>query len=208
MKKYDTRFISQVRIADGIKLITSRSIEEEMTDLYDRVARHRPELKSDLRHLGRCQRVNIIDYNGDDYTQDVGPEAGELPVQPKNLSAPHVFTDLQHAPDIKLVDLTRFDRKPGSSITIIPKHPIRFVNVTVRICDLFNRELVYDHAWDEDDIQEWTFTYFPQHRFSPDPGNLHITIWASEKPRLRKEAMVDLYELPPEKLREKVLCLN
>jgi hypothetical protein len=213
MKNYDKSFISQVRVAQGKKLITSRSIEEEMTDPFCRIGHKYPEIKGDLRHFGRCQRVSIIDYTGNDYTQDdfAGDPATRPGMQPKPSTSPvnpQVIIDLKHAPMIKLVDLSKFDRKPGSIITIVPKRPVRFFNVTVRVCDLYNRELVHDHAWDEGDNQVWNFVYFPSHKFCPDPGNLQITICASEKPRAAKEALVDVYELPVEKLREKVLCLN
>ena len=204
MKSYDKRNISQVLVPGGKKLITCRNIEEESIDSCSEVREHLQRIKNDMRHFGRCHRVTITDYAGYDYTQDEVPCAE---VQPQK-QVPHVFIDLKHGSMIKLVDLSHFDRKPDSIIRIVPKDPVRFHNVTVRVCDLFNRELVHDHAWDEDDIQEWIFSYFPRRRFSPEPVNLQITISASEKPRDRTMELVDVYELPVEKLREMAACTN
>ena len=208
MKKYDKRLMSQVLVADGKKLITIRSIEEEMNDQYYRLFSQSSEVRNDLRHFGRCQRVNIVDYNGDDYTQDHGdqPAIHSTPTPMPQIA--QIITDLKHAPKISLVDMSNFDRKPGSIIRIVPKPYVRFVKVTVRIADLYNRELVHAQAWDEYDRQEWIFIYFPQHKFSPDPGNLQITICASEKPREKSEGLVDVYELPAEKMRERAMSLN
>ena len=208
MKKYDKMNLSKVIVAEGKKLITCRNIAAVTADYLYGLINQFPVVKGDMRHFGRCQRVTILDYTGDDYTQDdvIRPEGS--PDLPAGQLMPHFYIDLKHAPLIKSVDLSRFDRKPGCTITIVPKGSVRFINVTVKVCDLFNRELVFDHAWDVFDDQEWIFSYFPKHKFNPDPGNLQITICASEKPRERKEALVDVYELPEEKMRERAVCLN
>lgn len=208
MKKYDKSNCSQISLAKGKKLITCRNIEEEMTDPYCRIRDQYMAIPDDLRHFGRCQRITILDYTADDYTQDDMSRTEQNSGQPTPTMVPHTYLDLRHAPMIKFVDLSRFDGKPGSIITILPKTPVKFVKVTVRICDLFNRELVHGHAWDVDDLQEWTFSYFPQHKFNPEPRNLQILICASEKQRMTGEPLVDLYELTPDKLRERVLCIN
>jgi hypothetical protein len=208
MKNHDKRNISQVIVAEKKKLITSRTIDEETADPYCRAPKHSLEVKGDMRHFGRCQRITILDYSGNDYTQDEVNFPRGQSAQTVQTQFQHFFADLRHAPMIQTLDLSRFDRRAGCIIRIVPKKPVRFINVTVRICDLFNRELVFDHAWDEDHKQEWIFSYFPKHRLCPDPGNLQITICASEKPREKSEELVDVYELPPQKIREKVLCLN
>ena len=53
MKKYDKRLMSQVLVADGKKLITIRSIEEEMNDQYYRLFSQSSEVRNDLRHFGK-----------------------------------------------------------------------------------------------------------------------------------------------------------
>jgi hypothetical protein len=117
------------------------------------------------------------------------------------LPGPFLLTDFKYAPKVKHVDLTDFDRRPGCAIRIIPKDAVWFVKVTVRISDFFNRELAHGRAWDLNGTQEWVFTYFPDPKFAQVPGNLMITIRASEEPRKPPDPVVDPYELSPGELR-------
>jgi len=184
----------------GMNLITRRNLRDEITHARRKAPGEPGALPAELRHYGCCQQATAILYFGHDYTQ-VNPSPGTKPFPPAPASGqPFCVIDLKHGTKFATVDFSRFDGSPGSMILVEPKLPVLFTHVTVRICDLFDRELIHAPAIDIQGNQEWIFAFDDRHLLKPYPLNLSITIRASEAPRVPESPLVDLYEMPAEEL--------
>ncbi len=201
MEKFTRKNFCRVKTRRGMHLVTNRCYRNENADTYRPDSGTPRPLRNELRHYGRCHQATVILYQGRDYTQEKVTDENGLPVMPA-LSQPVCLVDLKHGARFSLIDISTFDASPGSIIRIVPKEPIRFVNVTVRVCDLFDREVIHDQACDLHGTQEWIFVFDARRRLNPAPGNLCITIKASESPRVAEAPVVDLYELPASDLAE------
>jgi len=202
MEHFNRKKFCKVVVRREIHLVTNRCYCEENADTYRQESESPRWLRAGLRHYGRCHQANVILYHGMDYTQDNGtPGGSSLPVSPAP-RLPLCLVDLKHGSRFSLIDFSTFDASPGSMIRIVPKEPIRFVNVTVRVCDLFDREVSHDQAYDLHGSQEWIFVFGPRRQLKPTPRNLCITIKASESPRIAEAPVGDPYELSASELAE------
>ena len=157
-----------------------------------------PVIKGDMRHFGRCQKIKFYFLRG------LGPfprHDRELMRYPDG-RMPMIVADLTHAPLVGKLDVSNFDGQPGSIIRISSKELVEFVNVTVKIDDFAGHELVHEHAWLENDLEHWSFVYFPKHRYADDQGKLKVEIRASQEPRKPRVPWTDPYELSPADLTE------